>query len=86
MPSRPKISDGSRSSTIALRRRLDQRVQGQEVERAKLHAAGAERRVDEVARLEDGVDLVLPHIELPQARQPQQGPHREDEEQDAPII
>ena len=69
-----------------VRHRLGKRMEREEVERAQLHAAGTERRVDEVARLEDRVDLVLPGIELPEPRQPEQEAHREDEEQHVPFI
>src|SRR5580765_3879799 len=61
-------------------------MEREKIERAQFHAAGTERRMDEVARLEDRIDLVLPGIELPEPRQPEQGSNRKDEEQRALFL
>ena len=68
-----------------VRHRLGKGVKREEVERAQLHSARTERRMDEVARLEDRVDLVLPGIELPEPGQTEQRSCRQNEEQRAPV-
>ncbi len=68
-----------------MRRQRRQRVHGEEVQWAQLHAARTEGRPDEPPRLVDRIDLVLPEIEPEEAGQPQQCRDGENDQEDAQV-